>query len=107
MISPGTFLAPHWRHYKRDPLQFSHGKYGKMMLFSLNMFKDAEKCTICSPLIFFLWFELRLAGSRKLKIHHAEKWTPEHFVCVLFTVFCDILTKCGGYCFSFPYTWYG
>lgn len=25
----------------------------RMMLLGSNMFKDAEKCTICSPLIFF------------------------------------------------------
>lgn len=50
----------------------------------------------------FLWFELRLAGCRKLKIHHAEKWTQTTLCVCVFHSFHDILTKCGGYCSSFP-----
>lgn len=66
------------------------GKSLGMTLLTSNMFKDAEKCTICSPLIFFSWVWIQTRRMQKAKNTSCWEMDTQNTLCVFFTVFCDI-----------------
>lgn len=66
------------------------GKSLGMALLTSNMFKDAEKCTICSPLIFLSWVWIQTLRMQKAKNTSCWEMDTQNTLCVFFTVFCDI-----------------